>query len=200
MKSLLPFVAALALSLPLASQAQTAPAKKKATTTKAAPKKATAKKPAAKKSTVKTRNSRATVTRAVEATTPVESPSVRLTDAEQALAQRVYTGKLPCELGASVDVASDAANPGFFHVQAGNQRFYMHPVESKTGAIRLEDPRAGAVWLQLGNTSMLMNQKKGERIADDCKAPAQVSAAEEMARRPAGPGLFDAPAAAPARP
>jgi hypothetical protein len=49
----------------------------------------------------------------------------------------------------------------------------MHPVESRTGAIRLEDSRQGAMWLQLGNKSMLMDQKLGERVADDCEAQEQ---------------------------
>ena len=47
----------------------------------------------------------------------------------------------------------------------------MHPVESRTGAIRLEDPKRGAMWLQLGNKSMLMSQKLGQRLADECHEP-----------------------------
>jgi hypothetical protein len=60
----------------------------------------------------------------------------------------------------------------------------MHPVESGTGAIRLEDPRAGAMWLQLGNKSMLMNQKQGLRIADECQTAEQVAFAAEMKKNP----------------
>ena len=51
----------------------------------------------------------------------------------------------------------------------------MHPVESRTGAIRLEDPMRGAMWLQLGNKSMLMSQKLGQRLADECQSPQQVT-------------------------
>ena len=56
----------------------------------------------------------------------------------------------------------------------------MHPLESRTGAIRLEDNRAGALWLQLGNKSMLMNQRLGQRIADECAAPQQREFAARM--------------------
>jgi len=66
----------------------------------------------------------------------------------------------------------------------------MHPVESRTGAIRLEDPRAGAMWLQLGNKSMLMNQKAGLRLADECQTEAQVAFAAEMKKNPPK-ALFD---------
>jgi hypothetical protein len=60
----------------------------------------------------------------------------------------------------------------------------MHPVESRTGAIRLEDPKGGAMWLQLGNKSMLMSQKLGQRLADECMSPAQLTMAEALKKNP----------------
>ena len=56
----------------------------------------------------------------------------------------------------------------------------MHPVESRTGALRLEDPVRGALWLQLANKSMLMNQKEGKRLADECQSPDQLAYAKSM--------------------
>lgn len=186
----LPLVVALSLALPVVATAQTAskPAAAKTTAAKPAAKKQAAKKQPAKKTT--TRNSKATVKKAVEATTPVESATKRLTDAELAVASNVYTGNIQCELGASISVTSDVNNPGFFNVVSGKDRFYMHPVESRTGAVRMEDARAGAVWLQLGNKSMLMNQRKGERLADDCKTSQQNDVNEAMKREPKGPSLL----------
>ena len=128
--------------------------------------------------------------KAVEATTPVQSATQRLTEGELAIAKSVYTGRIQCELGASVTMTEDGNNPGFFNVVSGKEHYYMHPVESRTGAVRLEDPRAGAVWLQLGNKSMLMNQRKGERIADDCKTSQQHDVAEAMKREPQGKSLL----------
>ena len=60
----------------------------------------------------------------------------------------------------------------------------MHPVESRTGAIRLEDPQRGAMWLQLGNKSMLMSQKLGKRLADECHEPGAVGDAETLKKNP----------------
>ncbi len=57
-------------------------------------------------------------------------------------------------------------------------------MESRTGAIRLEDPKRGALWLQLGNKSMLMSQKLGRRVADECMSPEQLTFADEMKRNP----------------
>jgi hypothetical protein len=66
----------------------------------------------------------------------------------------------------------------------------MHPVSTSTGAIRLEDTKAGAVWLQLANKSMLMDQKRGRRIADECAHPEQMAFAQNMKHNPP-PKLFD---------
>ncbi|MEI8028230.1 MAG: hypothetical protein WCH35_00445 [Comamonadaceae bacterium] len=107
-----------------------------------------------------------------------------LSPAELAIALRVYLGKLPCELGAFVTLTADSKSPGYFDVQLKNLKYRMFPVETSTGAIRLEDKQAGAVWLQLGNKSMLMNQKLGRRLADDCKSPDQALMAEMLIKNP----------------
>lgn len=112
------------------------------------------------------------------------------TSAELAIAERVYQGKLPCELGASVSLKADASAPGYFDLQLGRQKFRMFPVETTTGAIRLEDPKAGAVWLQLANKSMLMSQKLGKRLADACMNPDQTVVAANLIKNPP-PGLLD---------
>lgn len=106
-----------------------------------------------------------------------------LTPAELAVAERVHVGQLPCELGESVNLTADPIYPGYFDVQIRKLRFRMFPVITTTGAIRLEDKSAGAVWLQLGNKSMLMNAKLGQRLADECMSPqqAQVAAAQKLA-------------------
>lgn len=184
----LSLVAVAALALPFgAVQAQTAtknaPAKKPAATAKKAPAKKTAAKKTAKGVPAKT-------AKAVESVTPVEPLTKRLTDAELAIAQRVYTGRIQCELGADITVTPDEKNPGFFNVAAGKQRYYMHPVESRTGAIRLEDGRAEAMMLQLGNKSMVMNQKLGQRVADDCQTSEQKQFAAQL-EKSGGPGLLD---------
>ena len=108
-----------------------------------------------------------------------------LTPAELAIAERVYLGKLPCELGAFVTLTADAKFPGYFDLQIRQLKYRMFPVETSTGAIRLEDQRAGAMWLQLANKSMLMNQKLGLRLADECMSPEQAVVAEKLIKEPA---------------
>ena len=78
----------------------------------------------------------------------------------------------------------DAGRPGHFTLQHKGSTYHMTPVETTTGAVRLEDPRGGAVWLQVANKSMLMNQKIGQRLADDCKSEEQTRVAEAMKHAP----------------
>ena len=191
MKSFAPLAPAALIALPMVAAAQS-----NNTTTNAKPAPKPAAKPAAKpqaaKPAAKTSNAQAKkpqVTRgaakAVEEVTPVDAdPNVVLTDADLAVAQRVHTGRIQCELGADVTVTADDKKPGFFTVSTKGARYRMHPVESRTGAIRLEDGKAGAMWLQLGNKSMLLNQKQGIRIADECMGEAQTAFANEMKKNP----------------
>lgn len=122
----------------------------------------------------------------------IRAAETALTAAELAIAQQVELGRVQCELGASVTVAADTSMPGFFDVHGMKFRFRMSPVVTSTGAIRLEDAHAGAVWLQLSNKSMLMNQKTGSRLADACVTPAQALVAAAMEISPPL-GLLDAP-------
>lgn len=128
----------------------------------------------------------------------IEAAEAALTPAELAIAQRVHVGRLPCELGAFVQITPDAKAPGYFDVQVGKVRYRMFPVESRTGAIRLEDSKSEALWLQLANKSMLINRKLGQRMADACMSPEQTAVAAAMEKSPP-PSILDAPrAAAPA--
>lgn len=125
----------------------------------------------------------------------VRAADAALTPAELDIAQRVQVGRLPCELGAFVTLTADPRAPGYFDVVVRKLKFRMFPVETSTGAIRLEDRKASAVWLQLANKSMLMNQKLGQRLADACVSPEQASVAESLNRNPAPSVLDAAPAA-----
>lgn len=137
--------------------------------------------------------------KAVEEATPIEDePGVELTDADRAVARQVFVGTIPCELGASVSL-TPLKREGYFLVTTKGHRFRMHPVESRTGAIRLEDSKRGAMWLQLGNKSMLMSQKLGQRLADECQSPQQLTYADELRRNPL-PSILEAPPVVPVVP
>ncbi len=182
-------LAACILALPAVLLAQTV-----------APANSPAKKPAAatvkKPETMSPTEVRRSALKAVEEVTPIdEDPNVKLTPEDIEMAKRVFVGTISCELNNSVTITASTRRPGFFLVQTKGARFSMHPVESRTGAIRLEDPKRGAMWLQLGNKSMLMSQKLGQRLADECMSPEQTTLAEDLKKNPR-PGLLDSPATA----
>jgi len=117
--------------------------------------------------------------------TPIKTNSeMPLQEQELQIAERVHVGQLPCELGASIRLQADANSPGYFNLQGKGFKYRMRPVSTSTGAIRLEDEKAGAVWLQLANKSMLMDQKNGRRLADECAHPDQVAIANDMKMNP----------------
>jgi hypothetical protein len=133
---------------------------------------------------------KASVAKPKQVATVVMAAEVALEPRELAIAEHVHTGVLRCELGVSVTLTNDPRSPGYFNVQGKNFHYRMSPVATSTGAIRLEDRTAGAVWLQLSHKSMLMSQKAGQRLADECMSPAQLTVAQAMRDTP-GAGLLD---------
>lgn len=194
MKHLIASVLLIAPAFAFVSTAQAA-SPQPATTKAAAKASATKKTSTVKKKTAVKKNTAAGkaagVAGAAAAGAAVLAP--RSLDADElALADRVHTGRIACELGQHVNVSKDAKNPGHFLVSGSGFNFHMAPVGTSTGVVRLEDAKAGAVWLQIANKSMLMNQKQGKRLADECMSPEQLQVAEAIKKNPPQ-SLLDAP-------
>jgi hypothetical protein len=92
----------------------------------------------------------------------------RISEAQLAVADRVLTGPAACEFDQTVHVDPIHGRPGHFRVGFKKAVYTMVPQETTTGAVRLEDKKAGVVWLQIPVKSMLMNQKIGQRLVDAC--------------------------------
>ncbi|MEG0413272.1 MAG: hypothetical protein RSB86_13820 [Comamonas sp.] len=186
MKQLIASFLLIAPALALVTTAQ-------ASTTNAAATKATTttKKVTTVKKTATPRKAAVVAGTAAAATAVVLAPRVLNAD-EMVLADRVHTGRIACELGQHVSVSKDDKNPGHFLVSGSGFNFHMSPVGTSTGVVRLEDAKAGAVWLQIANKSMLMNQKQGRRLADECMSPEQLQVAEAIKKNPPQ-SLLDAP-------
>lgn len=185
-------------SQPAGKPAASAQAKKSASKSTAKPAKST-QAASEKKSTVVAKASpTSSRTRlhsgAMQVASGIAAAEAALTPEELEIAGNVYTGRMACELGAFVNIEADAQMPGRFHVEGKGFRYHMMPVATSTGTVRLEDQRAGAVWIQIANKSMLMNQKLGQRMADECMSPQQVVVAEAIKKNPP-PSLLDNPAA-----
>jgi hypothetical protein len=113
----------------------------------------------------------------------ISQPETPLAQDLMHLAEQVQTGKMVCE-ASTIEVHAHPQTQGYFVLRLGHHRYVMAPVATSTGALRMEDPKHGTVWIQLANKSMLMDQKLGRRLADECQSPAQMVVAQAMAKMP----------------
>jgi hypothetical protein len=103
------------------------------------------------------------------------------------ISHRVLTGQAQCEFNQHVDVDAVEGHPGHFRVGYKNMHYMMVPQETTTGAVRLEDKKAGIVWLQIPAKSMMMNSKMGQRMVDGCMHAEQRAATEAAAKAASAP-------------
>jgi hypothetical protein len=92
----------------------------------------------------------------------------RVSEAQLQIADRVHTGSAACEFDQVVTLDRIVEHPGHFRLQFKKASYTVVPEETTTGALRLEDKKAGIVWLQIPSKSMLMNSKIGQRLVDNC--------------------------------
>jgi hypothetical protein len=100
----------------------------------------------------------------------------RISEAQLQVADRVLTGDAACELNQTVSVEPIKGKPGHFQLRFKKASYTMVPEETSSGAVRLEDKKAGMVWLQIPSKSMLMNARAGQRMVDGCLHPEQRAA------------------------
>ena len=125
-----------------------------------------------------------------------------LSEQQLEVATRVQIGSVDCEFEQKVELLAVAEQPGLFHLRHGGKRYTMVPQPTSSGAVRLEDAKAGIVWLQIPAKSMLMNTRIGQRLVDNCQNAAQladqaqdllVAQAASAAGQAAAPGLLSDP-------
>lgn len=128
--------------------------------------------PAEKKTPVKQ------VKRSAKKEPPAPVPEVEVVmvdaDAIQLLAAKeVLVGESGCEFGQKIEVGVNPSHPGYIDLNFNKKTYTMKPVLSATGAVRLEDVRSETLMIQIASKSMVMNQKTGQRLVDNCVHPDQ---------------------------
>lgn len=101
----------------------------------------------------------------------------------------VWSGAYQCEHAEKISLRP-GQGAGMVELQWKAQRWQMRRVDSRSGAMRLEDASARMVWIQLPNKSMLLDQRQGRRLLDECQHDIQVQTAAQMKNNPP-PALFD---------
>jgi hypothetical protein len=107
------------------------------------------------------------------------------TPEQLAAAERVYYGTYECEFNQTAKVSTLPQYPGYVEVQSGKSTWMMKPVESHTGAIRLEEVKGRFLVVQIASKSMLLNTKTGQRVLDGCVCAEQRALSEKAAGAPA---------------
>ena len=103
-----------------------------------------------------------------------------LSNAMLSIAAKVHTGMLVCENRQTIMLWPDNALPARFVLKINKTVYRMTPVQSDSGAVRLEDEKTGVIWIQTLEKSMLMDSRRSKRIADECQSPAQKTAAQQI--------------------
>jgi hypothetical protein len=87
---------------------------------------------------------------------------------EIASARSVELGAFTCSDGLTVTLLDLPSAPGKFLMTVNSANLLFESVPTQTGAVRLEERSFGLAWIQLPNKSMLLDQRAGKRIADEC--------------------------------
>jgi hypothetical protein len=96
------------------------------------------------------------------------APEPELAPGQLEAASHVLTGAAACEFDQSVQLTAIDGQPGHFRLVFGKLSYTLVAQETTTGAVRLEDRKAGVVWLQIPAKSMLLNARVGQRMVDSC--------------------------------
>lgn len=103
---------------------------------------------------------------------PAAKPLAPADEAQLAAAKSALLGDYDCEFGEKAKLGENAT-AGYLDVAVKGKTHTMKPVMSSTGALRLEDVTGRTLWLQIGDKSMLMDTKIGQRVVDKCVHPEQ---------------------------
>jgi len=109
---------------------------------------------------------------------PQEEPEVAVIDADETqllAAKEVHLGESGCEFDQKIQLDANSKHPGYVDMSFNKKIYTMKPVMSPTGALRLEDVRSETLMIQIPTKTMVMNQKTGQRLVDNCIHPNQAN-------------------------
>ncbi len=81
----------------------------------------------------------------------------------------VKAGTYQCELNRKVIVRQVSATQDSAVLQWGKRKYQMKAVQTRTGALRLENKASGLTWITIVGKSMLLDTKRGKQLANECK-------------------------------
>ena len=87
------------------------------------------------------------------------------------------TGRVPtnfnCELGNKLTIYQHPADDQHMALRWNKRLHEMTRVQTTTGANRFENTSQGLVWIGIPAKSMLLDSRKGQQLANECKPAGQ---------------------------
>ena len=90
-----------------------------------------------------------------------------------------------CALGDKVTIFSNAEDDKHIALRWNKRLMRLTRVETTTGAHRFENRRQGMVWIGIPAKGILLDSRKGQQLANECKSAEQLKPSDA----PAAPGL-----------
>jgi hypothetical protein len=81
-----------------------------------------------------------------------------------------------CELGNKITVYEKTGDQSHIKLRWNKQIHELKRVGTSTGANRFEDTETGLVWIHIPAKGMLLDSKKGQQLANECKTQQQMNA------------------------
>ena len=90
-----------------------------------------------------------------------------------------------CALGDKVTILSNESDDKHIALRWNKRLMRLTRVDTTTGASRFENRRQGMVWIGIPAKGILLDSKKGQQLANECKSAEQL----KPSTAPAAPGL-----------
>lgn len=78
-------------------------------------------------------------------------------------------GTYRCELNRQVHVRDVAPDLGFAVLNWDRKDYTLRAVGTRSGALRYEDSASGLVWLVIVGKAMLLDTRRGQQLANECR-------------------------------
>lgn len=89
-----------------------------------------------------------------------------------------------CELGNKLTIHANQADQDHIALRWQNRLIRLERVSTTTGADRFENRKRGLIWIGIPAKGILLDSRKGQQLANECKSAAQLA----MKRVPATSG------------
>jgi len=84
------------------------------------------------------------------------------------------TTEYNCELGNKLTIYRNEEDNKHIALRWKKQLLRLRRIDTTTGANRFENKKNGWVWIDIPAKGMLLDSKKGQQLANDCKSPEQM--------------------------